>query len=111
MKRTGIVCGVLVLFIAPMALAGGGGNVAAGKDTFMKKCAVCHKADGSGNDAIAKAMNVKIPPLSSPEVQKLTDAEMTKVIKEGKGKMLPVKDLSAADIANVIAFTRTLKGK
>jgi len=44
-------------------------------------------------------------------VQKLTDAEMTKAIREGKGKMQPVKDLSNADVANLIAFTRSLAKK
>ena len=36
---------------------------------------------------------------------------MTKVMKEGKGKMKPVADLSSADIANLIAFTRSLASK
>ncbi len=111
MKRTGIVCALFVLLTAPAAFGGGGGNAAAGKATFMSKCSVCHGKDGMGSDAMSKALNVKIPPLSSPDVQKLTDAEMTKVIKEGKGKMKPVADLSAGDIANLIAFTRTLATK
>jgi cytochrome c6 len=111
MMRTGIICGVLALVIAPVAFGGGGGNAAAGKDTFSKKCAVCHGKDGMGSEPMSKMMNVKIPPLSSPDVQKLTDAEMAKVINEGKGKMKPVKDLSKADIANLIAFTRSLASK
>ncbi len=111
MMRTGIICGVIALVIAPLAFGGGGGNAAAGKDTFLKKCAVCHGKDGMGSAPMSKVLNVKIPPLSSPDIQKLTDAEMTKVIKEGKGKMKPVTELTNADIANLIAFTRSLASK
>jgi mono/diheme cytochrome c family protein len=109
--RTGIICVLLALLIVPVAICGGGGNATAGKDTFSKKCAVCHGKDGMGSEPVAKMMNAKIPPFSSPDVQKLTDAEISKVIKEGKGKMKPVADLSSADIANLIAFTRTFAGK
>ncbi|HUK30223.1 MAG TPA: cytochrome c [Candidatus Acidoferrum sp.] len=111
MIRTGIVCALLFVLIAPVAFGGGGGNAAAGKDVFGKKCAVCHGKDGMGSDPMSKVLGVKIPPFSSPDVQKLTDAEMTKVIKEGKGKMKPVADVSATDIANVIAYTRTFASK
>ena len=111
MRRAGIICGLLALLLAQVAMGGGGGNAMAGKDTFSKKCAVCHGKDGMGSEPVAKMMNAKIPPFSSPDVQKLTDAEMAKVINEGKGKMKPVKDLSSGDIANLIAFTRTFAGK
>jgi mono/diheme cytochrome c family protein len=111
MKRIGIICALLAVLIAPVAFGGGGGNAAAGKDTFMKKCSVCHGKDGMGSAPMSKVLGVTIPPLSSPDVQKLTDAEMTKVMKDGKGKMKPVADISSADIANLIAFTRTLAGK
>jgi len=44
-------------------------------------------------------------------VQKKTDAELKKIIEEGSGKMKPVKGLSEIDIANVIAYVRTLAKK
>ena len=46
--------------------------------------------------------------LRSAEVQKLTDAEITKVLTDGKGKM-PASKLAAADIKAVVGFIRTLK--
>jgi mono/diheme cytochrome c family protein len=53
---------------------------------------------------------MKLKHLGSPEVQKLTDAEMTKLIGDGKGKMPAYKGkLSDDDIKAVVAFVRTLK--
>jgi len=54
-------------------------------------------------------LNVTFKPLGSEEIQKKTDAEFKKIITEGKDKMKPVKDLSDADMDNIIAFVRTLK--
>ena len=71
-----------------------------------KRCAPCHGPDGSGQTPVGK--NLKVRDLRSPEVQKLTDAEMTKVLVEGKGKMPPSK-LSAEDIKLVIGYVRSLK--
>jgi mono/diheme cytochrome c family protein len=107
---TGIlVTGMAVLGIALTLPSAQKGDSAAGKDVFMKKCKICHGADGDGNPGIAKALGITFTPMSSPEIQKKTDAELKKTISEGKGKMKPVKDLSDADTGNVIAFVRTLK--
>jgi hypothetical protein len=54
-------------------------------------------------------MKVEIPALGSKEVQAKSDAELKKVITEGKGKMKPVAGLSAKQVDNVVAFIRTLK--
>jgi hypothetical protein len=58
----------------------------------------------------AKVLNVTIPPLSSKEVQALSNDDLKKGIIEGKGKMKSVKGLSA-DVTNVIAFIRSLAKK
>ena len=47
--------------------------------------------------------------LGSKEVQAKSDAELTKDITAGNGKMKAVAGLSEADVANVVAFVRTLK--
>lgn len=82
---------------------------ATGKEVFLKKCKTCHGEDGNGNQGMAKLLNTTIPPLGSDAVQAKSDAEIKKMITEGTGKMKPVKDLSDADIDNVIAYVRTLK--
>ena len=80
-----------------------------GKAVYKKKCQTCHGADGAGNAKLAKMLKVEFKHLGSPEVQKLSDAEMAKIIKEGIGKMKPVKGLTDQQIQDVIAFVRTLK--
>jgi cytochrome c6 len=79
-----------------------------GAAVFKSKCAMCHGPDGAGQTAMGK--NLKLKPLGSAEVQKLTDEELTKTISDGKGKMPAYKTkLSADQIKAVVAFIRTLK--
>ena len=73
---------------------------------YKTKCAACHGPDGSGQTPVGKKLKVR--DLRSEEVQKLTDAEMTKSLTEGKEKM-PKSKLSADDMKLVIAFVRGLK--
>ena len=84
-------------------------DAAAGKAVFEKKCKTCHAADGQGNPGMAKALKVEFKALGSAEVQKMSDAELKKVLTAGMGKMKPVSGLSDADADNVIAHVRTLK--
>ena len=101
MTMTKTVMGSLLLAVAlPMAA------FADGAATFKTKCAPCHGADGSGQTPVGK--NLKVRDLRSAEVQKLTDAEITKVLTDGKGKM-PASKLAPADIKAVVGFIRTLK--
>jgi mono/diheme cytochrome c family protein len=98
---------LLPVLLMPLVIALGKGDAAKGKTVFSL-CAICHGNSGEGNDAIGKALGVKMPVLSAQEVQALDDAALKKIILEGKGKMQAVK-LSDADVENVIAFVRNLK--
>jgi len=80
-----------------------------GEPVYTAHCKNCHGADGAGNPAIAKMMNVTMKPLGSAEVQAKSDADLKAVISAGTGKMKPVSGLSAADADNVVAYLRTLK--
>jgi len=100
-----------VAVAAPVFLLGSGGDVEAGKAVYDKKCASCHAKDGAGNPGIAKALKVELRHLGSKEVQALSDDELKKVITEGTEKKKPVKGLSDEDLANVIAYVRTLQQK
>src|SRR5947208_17105007 len=95
-----LTCSVLLAVALPMAA------FADGAATFKTKCAPCHGPDGSGQTPVGK--NLKVRDLRSADVQKLTDAEITKVLTEGKGKM-PASKLAADDMKSVIAFLRSLK--
>ncbi len=79
-----------------------------GADTFKAKCAMCHGADGSASTGMGKSMGLK--PLGSPEVQSMSDADMTTLITNGKGKMPAYKGkLTDAQISDVVKYIRTLK--
>lgn len=107
---TTLVLMVLVVMAAPALLADGG-KADAGKVVFDKRCASCHGKMGEGNPAIAKAMKVEFQALGSKEVQAKSDDELRKIITEGTDKKKPVKGLSEEDLANVIAYLRTLAKK
>jgi len=96
-----LFCAVLLAVALPVAAF-----AADGAAIYKTKCNACHGPDGSGQTAVGK--NLKVKALGSPEVQKMTDAEIMKVLTEGKGKM-PAAKLPAEDMKAVVAFVRTLK--
>lgn len=100
---------VLIMVVVPLLLLGNGGDATEGKTAYNKKCVTCHGKEGEGKAAMAKMLKVEMKHLGSKEVQAKSDADLTKNIVEGVGKMKPVKGLSDADVANVVAYLRTLK--
>ncbi|MBZ5611339.1 MAG: cytochrome c [Acidobacteriia bacterium] len=93
------------LFAASLAYAG----APEGKAVFAAKCQACHGANGEGKASIAKMFNVTMHPLGSKEIQSMSDADIKKVVTEGHGKMKPVTGLDDKQVADVVAFVRTLK--
>jgi len=77
-------------------------------DTFKGKCAMCHGADGKGDTSMGKTL--KLRDLGSADVQKQSDADLSGIITNGKGKM-PKYDgkLTADQIKDVVKYIRTLK--
>ena len=108
MRKMMIAVMAIVALVTVPALFAQKGDAAAGKATFSGKCAMCHGAAGEGKESMAKMLKVEIKHLGSKEVQAKSDADWKKEITEGVGKMKAVK-LSDADVANVIAYMRTLK--
>lgn len=102
---------ILLIGVATPVLMVAGGDATAGKAIYNRKCATCHGKQGEGKAAIAKMMKVELRHLGSKEVQALDDADWTKAILSGTGKMKPVKGLRDADVANILAYARTLKQK
>ena len=103
-----VIVAEIVLFSASSVWAHGQEKATA-RATFQTKCAMCHGPDGAGSEA-GKSLNV--PDLRSPEVQKLPDAELAKVISEGKGGMPPFKgSLSEAQIHAMVTYVRSLRQK
>lgn len=96
-----------LVLIATLAVAGTG-FAADGAAIFKAKCAMCHGADGSASTGMGKSMGLK--PLSSPEVQKMSDADMTTLVANGKGKMPASKGkLTDDEIGAVVKYVHTLK--
>ncbi|HXZ32650.1 MAG TPA: c-type cytochrome [Terriglobales bacterium] len=79
-----------------------------GADLFKAKCAMCHGPDGKGQTAMGKTLNLR--DLGSAEVQGQSDADLTGIITNGKGKM-PKYDgkLTKEQIGDVLKYVRTLK--
>ena len=79
--------------------------------TYKAKCAMCHGADGKGDTPAGKKMGAH--DFATPEVQKLSDAELATLIAKGKNKMPGYeKSLKEADIKELVAYARQLaKGK
>ena len=81
-----------------------------GAALFKAKCAACHGPDGKGETAIGKAN--KLRDLSSPEVQKQSDADLTAIIASGKGKMPAYgKSLKPEQVKDLVAYVRSLATK
>ena len=73
---------------------------------FKSKCAGCHGADGTGS-AMGKKMGAH--DFTTADVQKMSDAELTDVITNGKNKMPKYGSLKPEEIKGLVAYIRTLK--
>jgi len=102
-----ILMAVVVVYATPMFAA----DAAAGKEVYTKKCVSCHGAAGEGKDSVAKLFKVELKPLTSKEIQSMSDADLKKTVLEGTGKMKPVKDVDAKAADDVVAYVRTLAKK
>jgi len=76
--------------------------------TYTSKCKMCHGADGKGDTPVGKKMGIR--DLTSADVQKASDAELTGIIKKGKNKM-PAYDgkLKDSEIKDLVAYIRKMK--
>ncbi len=78
-------------------------DTAAGEAMFKAKCAGCHGADAKGKEAM------KTRDLSSADVQKQSDADLTGIITGGKGKMPAYKTLAPDQVKDLVGYIRSLK--
>lgn len=74
---------------------------------FKAHCAMCHGPDARGNTPVGKMMH--IPDLLSKPIQSKSDADLTAVIENGKGKMPEFKSkLKSQEIHDLVAYLRSL---
>ena len=115
-----ILISILAMILPAIAWSA---DVAAGKTLFEANCSSCHGLTGKGDGPVGAALPVSPRDFTKAEFKfdankdgKVgTDADLKKVIQEGgvafggSALMAPWPTLSDDDIANIIAFIRTLK--
>ena len=102
---TSILLTAVLFFRASVLVAAGDAEA-----TFKAKCAMCHGPDGAGATPTGKSLKVR--DLTSPEVQKQSDAELNDIVSKGKNKMPSfAKSLKPDEITGLVAFTRGLAKK
>lgn len=75
--------------------------------TYRQKCAACHGPDGKAQTAAAKNLGVRS--FASPEVAKMSDADLSAAIDKGKGKMPPYgKSMNPDELKAMVALVRSL---
>ena len=113
LKKISVSLVILPLLGVMMLNTAASGTRAAVEDfdaggTFKAKCAMCHGQDATGNTPMGK--NFKIRDLTSADVQKQTDAELTTIITKGKNKMPEFgTKLTKDQIADLGKYIRGLK--
>jgi mono/diheme cytochrome c family protein len=79
-------------------------DTAAGEAMFKAKCAGCHGADGKGKEAM------KTTDMAADDVQKMSDADLSKIISEGKPPKMPAyKTLTPDQVKDLVGYIRSLK--
>ena len=70
--------------------------------TYKSKCALCHGAEGKGGKMGTRDF-------ASPEVKALSDAQLTEIITQGKGRMPPYKGkLKDTEIQDLVTYIHSL---
>lgn len=116
---------ILVGGLASAALAAGAqaGDLANGKNVYTTNCQSCHGATGKGDGPVGAALNPRPRDFSAGDFKfdtdgdgkPGTDADLQNLIKNGASKyggsalMAPWGHLPEKDIADVIAYVRSLK--
>lgn len=113
---------VIIVFLASAPALGAGGDAAAGKTLYLNACQSCHGANGKGDGpAMAEAYltprdfaKAAFKFDTNADWQRGTDADLADVIRHGPQAyggsylMPPWPDLSDEEIANLVAFIRSL---
>jgi len=101
---------LIKLAVISALLALGATGAAAQDDAaalYKAKCQVCHGPDGKGT---AAGQKLGVKDLHSPEVAKMTDAQLLEITKKGKEKMPGYdKKLTDDQLKGLIKFVRSLK--
>jgi cytochrome c553 len=113
-----IVVGLVVLVLMGPAAPGQAADVAEGHKLNVKHCEKCHGKTGKGDGSMLKRIKADVTPVAWTDkaaMAKWSDADMTKIIKEGgksagRSKTMPSygEKLSDSDVANLVAYIKSL---
>ena len=106
MKRIDLRVFTIATALAVLLSLSSGARAQDGAGLFKGKCAGCHAADGTGS-AMGKKMGAH--DFTSADVQKMSDAEMSDVISNGRNKMPKYAALKPEEVKALVAYIRTLK--
>jgi mono/diheme cytochrome c family protein len=106
MKRILFAIPVLVVALGMVLLAAPQEKDA--KQVYLDKCSVCHGPDGKGQTAKGKKLKVK--DVASPEIRKMSDADLLNIVLKGKGQDMDAfeKELGADTCKKLVAYYRSL---
>lgn len=99
-----ITVGAALLAVICLLSSTAKADTAAAEATYKAKCAACHGADGKGKEAM------KTKDLASADVQKMSDADLSAIITNGKPpKMPPYKTMTPDQVKDMVAYIRSFK--
>ena len=107
MKRvlSGILATGFLIVVSGWAAHAEGGEAV--EQLWKSKCAACHGVDGTGSTPMGKKLKVR--DVHSPELQKLSSAELIATATKGKGKMPAYETkLTKEQIDQMVAHMRPL---
>ncbi len=102
-----VLLGFVAITVLPLIMQAQTKEATEAQTLFKQHCAMCHGADARAQTPMGKTL--KIVDLHSSAVQKQTDAELTTIITDGKGKMPAFKDkLKPEQIHDLVTYIRSL---
>lgn len=117
-RRVAVVGGGLLLMVANVFMGGAAGgaegksNPEAGKKIYLESCQNCHGPTGKGDSDMAAYLSPPPANLTAKATQSKTDAQLRKVILEGRpGTAMTGYEAAfeEAQVADLIAYIRSLK--
>ena len=89
------------------------GNLQAGRQLFLARCAMCHGIDGTGMTPVGRNLYPRVPNLHSPGTQALTEGEIHYIIQNGVQLTgMPAwgsPNQRTEDIWQIVLFIRNLR--
>lgn len=101
-----------VLSIGESRAAQGKGNAVAGRQIYLESCQICHGPTGNGDSDMAAYLTPPSANLTAKATQAKTDAQLRKIILEGRPGTAMSSYAGAfeeAQLADLLAYIRSLK--